>query len=87
MKIKYQMTNYVTEIQYENNFQLKIKIKQKIFHFKLHKNILYNDTTFSTKNSIRYQYRLEKGRIISSVLKKIFFLIELSDRLKSNTKI
>lgn len=77
----------MTEIQYENNFQLKIKIKQKIFHFKLHKNILYNDTTFSTKNSIRYQYRLEKGRIISSVLKKIFFLIELSDRLKSNTKI
>lgn len=73
MKIKYQMTNYVTEIQYENNFQLKIKIKQKIFHFKLHKNILYNDTTFSTKNSIRYQYRLEKGRIISSMLKKIFF--------------
>lgn len=67
------MTNYVTEIQYENNFQLKIKIKQKIFHFKLHKNILYNDTTFSTKNSIRYQYRLEKGRIISSMLKKIFF--------------
>lgn len=34
--------------------------------------------------------RLEKGRKISSMLKKIytiFFIIKLSDRLKSNTEI
>lgn len=51
----------MTEIQYKNNFQLKIKIKQKIFHFKLHKNILYNDTTFSTKNSIPSIGKREKN--------------------------